>query len=145
MAGACNCFGQDIDNDLSEDARLPIASLARRLGVARTTAQARLDRLRDIGVIAGYTVQLSDDFQQTLVRAHVMIVLKEKALVGVVGQLKSLSEIAAIHSVSGHFDLFVEVTARSIGDLDRTIDLIGDLDGVARTQSSIILSTRFRR
>ncbi|MCO6187883.1 Lrp/AsnC family transcriptional regulator [Rhizobium sp. L1K21] len=130
---------------LSEDARMPVAEIARRLGVARTTVQTRIDRLCDEGVIAGYSVRLSDDFQNSLVRAHVMIVLKEKALGAVVHGLQAIAGVSAVHSVSGNFDLIVEVAGQSVSELDRIIDVIGELDGVARTQSSVILSTRFRR
>ena len=51
----------------------------------------------------------------------------------------------SVHSVSGGFDLIVEVAAPSINELDTTIDVIGSVDGIEKTQSSIILSTRFRR
>ena len=124
---------------------MPIAELARRLGVARTTIQTRLDRLEASGIVAGYAVRLSDDYMQGLVRAHVMIVLKEKSLGVVVKRFRALPEIQAVHSVSGSFDLIVEVAAESIAELDRLIDAIGDFEGVARTQSSVILSTRFQR
>ena len=124
---------------------MPIAELARRLGVARTTVQTRLDRLEASGIVAGYAVRLSDDYMQGLVRAHVMIVLKEKSLGVVVKHFRALPEIQAVHSVSGNFDLIVEVAAESIAELDRLIDAIGDFEGVARTQSSVILSTRFQR
>ncbi len=130
---------------LSENARMPIAAIARRLGVARTTVQARLDRLEEDGVIAGYALRLSDSYLQGQVRAHVMIVLTEKALGRVVQALRDMPEVSAVHSVSGSVDLIAEVAAPSISDLDRTIDRIGELDGVARTQSSVILSTRFQR
>ncbi|SJM30286.1 Lrp/AsnC family transcriptional regulator [Mesorhizobium delmotii] len=130
---------------LSENARMPTAVLARRLGLSRTTVQTRLDRLEQEGVITGYGVRLSDSYEQGLVRAHVMIVLKEKALGRVVQALRALPEIMSVHSVSGGFDLIAEVAAPSISELDRTIDVIGDVDGVEKTQSSIILSTRFQR
>ncbi|MEY8840782.1 Lrp/AsnC family transcriptional regulator [Cribrihabitans sp. XS_ASV171] len=130
---------------LSENARMPIAALARRLGVARTTVQARLDRLEEEGVIAGYALRLSDSYLQGQVRARVMIVLTEKALGRVVQALRDMPEVSAVHSVSGSVDLIAEVAAPSISDLDRIIDMIGELDGVARTQSSVILSTRFQR
>ena len=84
-------------------------------------------------------------FQNSLVRAHVMIVLKEKALGVVVHDLQAIAGVSAVHSVSGNFDLIVEVASQSVSELDSTIDIIGDLDGVVRTQSSVILSTRFRR
>lgn len=130
---------------LAENARTPTAVLARRLGLSRTTVQTRLDRLEQEGVIAGYGVRLSDSYEHGLVRAHVMIVLKTKALGKVVQALRALPEVMSVHSVSGGFDLIAEVAASSISELDRTIDVIGDVDGVEKTQSSIILSTRFQR
>ncbi len=130
---------------LAENARAPTAVLARRLGLSRTTVQARLDRLERDGVIAGYGVRLSDSYAGGLVRAYVMIVLGTKVLARVVPALRAIPEIKSVHSVSGGFDLIVEVAAPSIGELDRTIDRIGEVEGVERTQSSIVLSTRFQR
>lgn len=130
---------------LAENARIPTAVLARKLNLSRTTVQTRIDRLEQEGVIAGYGVRLSDRYKHGLVRAHVMIVLKTKALGRVVQALRALPEVMSIHSVSGGFDLIAEVAAISISELDRTIDVIGDVEGVEKTQSSIILSTRFQR
>ena len=130
---------------LAENARMPTAALARRLGVARTTVHTRLERLEREGVIAGYGVRLSDSYERGLIRAHVMIVVKAKALGAVVQALQDLAEVTAVRSVSGGFDLIDDVAAPSISELDRTIDLIGEVEGVEKTQSSIILSTRFRR
>jgi DNA-binding Lrp family transcriptional regulator len=130
---------------LGEDARMPTAVLARKLGLSRTTVQTRLERLEREGIIAGYGVRLSDGYDRGLVRAHVMIVLKTKALGRVVQALRALPEIMSVHSVSGGFDLIAEVAAPSINELDTTIDLIGEVDGIEKTQSSIILSTRFQR
>lgn len=130
---------------LAENARMPTAVLARRLGLSRTTVQTRLERLEREGIITGYGVRLSDSYERGLIRAHVMIVLKAKALGGVVQALHDLAEVTSVHSVSGGFDLIVEVAAPSISELDRTIDVIGEVEGVERTQSSIILSTRFQR
>jgi len=130
---------------LAENARMPTAVLARRLGLSRTTVQTRLERLEREGVIAGYGVRFSDNYDRSLVRAHVMIILKTKALGRVIQALRALPEIMSVHSVSGGFDLIVEVAAPSINELDTTIDVIGEVDGIEKTQSSIILSTRFRR
>jgi DNA-binding Lrp family transcriptional regulator len=130
---------------LAENARMPTAVLARRLGLSRTTVQTRLERLEREGVIAGYGVRLSDSYDRGLVRAHVMIVLKTKALGRVIQALRAVPEIMSVHSVSGGFDLIAEVVAPSINELDTTIDVIGEVDGIEKTQSSIILSTRFQR
>ena len=59
--------------------------------------------------------------------------------------LRKIAEVRVLHSVSGPFDLIAVVAARSIGELDALIDRIGELDGVERTTSAIVLSTRIER
>ncbi len=130
---------------LSENARMPVAELARKLGLSRTTVQARIERLEAEGVIAGYGLRLSESNLSGLVRAHVLITIGPKALPGVTAALTAIKEVTTLHSVSGTFDLIAILAAPSILDLDRLIDRIGALDGVERTLSSIILSTRISR
>ncbi len=130
---------------LGDNARMPVAELARKLGLSRTTVQARIERLEADGVISGYGIKLSDAYLSGLVRAHVLITIAPKALAGVTAALAAIKEVTTLHSVSGSFDLIAILTAPSIADLDRLIDDIGALDGVERTLSSVILSTRISR
>ncbi|AYM56644.1 Lrp/AsnC family transcriptional regulator [Agrobacterium fabrum] len=130
---------------LSENARMPVAELARKLGLSRTTVQARIERLEVDGVIAGYGLRLSESYLSGLVRAHVLITIGPKALPAVTAALTAIKEVTTLHSVSGTFDLIAILAAPSILDLDQLIDRIGALDGVERTLSSIILSTRISR
>ena len=130
---------------LSENARMPVAELARRLGLSRTTVQARIERQEADGVIAGNGLRLSERYLSGLVRAHVLITIRPKALPAVTAALAAIKEVTTLHSVSGTFDLIAILAAPSILELDRLIDRIGALDGVERTLSSIILSTRISR
>jgi DNA-binding Lrp family transcriptional regulator len=130
---------------LQENARLSTAELARRLGVSRSTVQSRLERLERSGVIAGYTVRLSEDALRSQVRAYVLIEVAPKRAQVVVRQLRRRPEVERLQSVSGTVDLVAEVCAASVADLDTTIDEIGVIDGVDRTTSLIVLSTRFAR
>jgi DNA-binding Lrp family transcriptional regulator len=130
---------------LSENARMPTAMIARRLGLSRTTVQTKIERLERDGVITGYGVRLSDDFERGIVRAHLLITLAPKALGRVTPALEAIREVQTLHSVSGSFDLIAIVAAASISELDLIIDRIGEIDGVERTLSSIILSTRIDR
>ncbi|MBB4277552.1 Lrp/AsnC family transcriptional regulator [Rhizobium mongolense] len=130
---------------LAENARLPVATLAKRLSLSRTTVQARLERLEREGVIAGYGLRLSERYTAGLVRAHVLITIAPKALSQVTSSLEKIQELTTLHSVSGSFDLIAIITAPSIAELDQLIDQIGTIDGVERTLSSIILSTRIAR
>ncbi|WP_312412857.1 Lrp/AsnC family transcriptional regulator [Shinella sp.] len=130
---------------LSENAREQTATIARRLGLSRTTVQAKIDRLERDGVIAGYGVKLSDAYESGMVKAHVLITIAPKTLARITTELHAISAVRTLHSVSGSFDLIAVVEAASIAELDHLIDRIGEIEGVERTLSSIILSTRIRR
>jgi DNA-binding Lrp family transcriptional regulator len=130
---------------LRENARASIASLARRLGVPRTTVQSRIERLERRGVIAGYTVKTSESHERGLIRAHVLITALPKLANRVEAELRRMPSVRVLHSVSGAFDMIAVVAAASVEELERQIDRIGALEGVERTISSIILSTRIDR
>ena len=130
---------------LSENAREQTATIARKLGLSRTTVQAKIDRLERDGVIAGYGVKLTDAYESGMVKAHVLITIAPKTLARITTELHAISAVRTLHSVSGNFDLIAVVEAASIAELDHLIDRIGAIDGVERTLSSIILSTRIRR
>jgi DNA-binding Lrp family transcriptional regulator len=130
---------------LRENARAPTAELARKLKLSRTTVQSRMERLQRQRVIAGYTISVPDEFEASLVRAHVLITLVPKQSSAIELALRKIPELRVLHSVSGPFDLIAIVAASSIGELDRLIDRIGALDGVERTTSAIVLSTRIER
>ena len=130
---------------LGENARMPLATIAKRLGLSRTTVQARLERLERSGVVAGYGVRLSESYLSTLVRAHVLITIAPKSLVSVTQELIALDEVEVLYSVNGPYDLIAIAQAPSVSHLDGVIDRIGELAGVERTLTSIILSTRISR
>jgi DNA-binding Lrp family transcriptional regulator len=130
---------------LRENARAPTAELARKLNLSRTTVQSRIERLQRRRVIAGYTIVVPDEVEATLVRAHVLITLVPKQAGAIEQALRKIPEVRVLHSVSGPFDLIAVVAATSIGELDALIDRIGALDGVERTTSAIVLSTRIER
>lgn len=130
---------------LREDARASTAQIARRLGLSRTTVQSRIDRLERQGVIRGYTVRLREGYDQDRIRAHIMITVLPKKMATVVRALAEMPEVRALHSVSGPFDLVALGVASDVGAMDELTDRIGAVDGVERTSSAIILSTKFER
>lgn len=130
---------------LRENARASTTELARRLGLSRTTVQSRIERLQRRRVITGYTVVVPDEVEAALVRAHVLVTLDARQAGGIEAALRRIPEVRVLHSVSGPFDLIAIVAAESIGRLDTLIDRIGTIDGVERTTSAIVLSTRIER
>jgi len=130
---------------LRDDARASTTELARKLKLSRTTVQSRMERLQRQRVIAGFTITVPDELEAELVRAHVLITLAPKRSGAIETALRKIAEVRVLHSVSGPFDLIAIVAAASIGELDALIDRIGGLDGVERTTSAIVLSTRIQR
>lgn len=130
---------------LRENARAPVAQLARALSLSRTTVQSRIERLERQRVVVGYTVVVPDAAEAALVRAHVFITVAPRQSGSIEQALRRIAEVRVLHSVSGPFDLIAVVAAHSIGELDALIDRIGALDGVERTTSAIVLSTRIER
>lgn len=126
-------------------ARASTTELAQILGVSRSTVQKRLERLETQGVISGYTVQLSSDYLDQEIKAHIMVTVNPHMTQDIIKAMETLDPVRAIYSVSGPHDLIVEVAAMSVNDLDSVIDNIIAIDGVERTVSSVILSTRLKR
>jgi DNA-binding Lrp family transcriptional regulator len=130
---------------LRENARASTAWLARSVGRSRTSVQSRLERLERDGVIVGYSVRVAPEHEFGAVRAHVMIKVGPKEARAVTAALKSIPQVRVLHSVSGDVDLIAVAATASVAEMDEVIDRIGALDGVERTTSSIILSTKFER
>ncbi|MBW7922153.1 MAG: Lrp/AsnC family transcriptional regulator [Rubellimicrobium sp.] len=130
---------------LSTDARMPVARLAQKLGLARTTAQARLERLERAGVIAGYTLRLSDMAVAGQIRATVLLQIRPQVQNTIVMQLRRIPEVELAHTTSGRFDMALQIRAGSTGELDATLDRIGAIEGVSAMESLIHLTTRIDR
>jgi DNA-binding Lrp family transcriptional regulator len=130
---------------LRDNARAPVAELARALGLSRTTVQSRLARLERTGVIAGYSVKLSEAREAALIHAFVMLTVEPKQAAAVTAALKRMPGVRRLQSVSGPSDMIAAVAAANVGDMDALIDEIGALRGVERTNSSIVLATKFDR
>ena len=130
---------------LREDARAPTAQIARRLGLSRTTVQSRIERLQRSGVIAGYTVRLADDLERDRIRALILLTVLPKQMPAVVAALRAMPEVRSLQSVSGPWDLVAVAVVPRIEDMDALTDRIGEVPGVERTTSSLVLSTKFER
>jgi len=130
---------------LGADARLSLATLARRLKVARSTIQARLERLESTGVIAGYTLKLGEAARQTRIRATVLLTIEPRAQANVLTRLKALPSVERIHTTSGRVDILLQVATTSTATLDEVLDQIGEMTGVKSSESLIHLSTKLDR
>lgn len=132
-------------NALGADARTSIAVLARRLRVARSTVQSRLERLEAAGVITGYTLKLGEAARPNRLRASMVLTIEARAQAGILARLKAVPEVERVVTTAGRFDLLVQVAAPDTQGLDRVLDLIGALTGVRAAESLVHLTTRFDR
>lgn len=130
---------------LRQNARSSISDLARALNVSRSTVQNRIAKLEASGVIRGYAVQLGGEFSANQVEAHVSIKVFQKLTARTNNALEQISQVSQLYSVSGEYDLIAIVQAQSLEALSAVLDEIGNLEGVERTNSAVVLETRFRR
>jgi len=130
---------------LRENARAPVSDLARALGLSRTTAQSRLERLERLGVVTGYTVKVSESYERGLIHAYVMLTTAPKQTAAVVSAARATPAVRRLASVSGPFDLIAEVATQTVAEMDALIDALGALDGVERTTSSVVMSVKLDR
>jgi len=130
---------------LGADARVSVATLARRLKVARSTIQARLERLETSGIIAGYTLKLGEAARQGRIRATVLLTIEPRTQAAILTRLKALPEVERLHTTSGRVDLLLQLAAGSTAQLDAVLDQIGELTGVKSSESLIHLSTKLER
>jgi DNA-binding Lrp family transcriptional regulator len=127
---------------LTAEPRVGMLEASRRLGVARGTVQARLDRLQARGVITGYGPEISPAALDYGVMAFVTLEIRQAGGHDVVGtRLAGIAEVLEAHTITGPGDMLCRVVARTNADLQRVIDAIVDVPGVVRTSTVIALDT----
>ena len=130
---------------LNANGREPTASLARKLGLSRSTVQDRMARLEAQGVIGGYTIRFNPEYQSSRIRAHVMVSLNPKFADRVSHALRQMLAVKALYAISGQYDMIAIVEADTTSSIDARLDEIGRIPGIEKTMSSIVLSNKFER
>ncbi len=136
---------EDLLGLLKLNAREPIAALARKLGVSRTTVQDRLKRLEETGVISGYAVRLGKAAKAPGFKALVTLGVEPRQQIEVARIIGTYPQIETLHTVSGKFDLVAMAKTTTSEDMDKLIDKIGQLKGVSDIETAVILSTKLDR
>ena len=101
--------------------------------------------MQQSGIIEGFTIRLNPEVDRRQIRAHVLIKVSGKLARATERQLQAMPEITALHAISGIYDLIAELEAPSAAELNELIDRIGELQGVEKTTSSILLATKWSR
>jgi DNA-binding Lrp family transcriptional regulator len=129
---------------LDEGPRASVLELARQLGVARGTIQARLDRLQTRGIITGFGPDLDLVELGYAVLAFTTLEIAQGRLHDVVEHLRVIPEVLEAHATSGTGDLHCRVVARTNSDLQDVINRILEVQGIDRSTTVIALSDQIR-
>ncbi|MFC3614899.1 Lrp/AsnC family transcriptional regulator [Lutimaribacter marinistellae] len=127
---------------LRRDARASLSDLAIGLNLSRTTVRARIERLQERGDILGFTVVTKADALRDPVRALMMIGIEGRGANRITRQLQGLTEVRAIHSTNGRWDLIVELGTETLEDLDRALSRVRSFEGVQSSETNLLLATR---
>lgn len=125
---------------LRGDARAPVASLAKKLGVSRGTVQNRMARLEADGTIVGYSVRLKPDIDDRHIRALMTIAVEGNQVETVVKALRGEPAVGSLHSTNGRWDLVAGLRADSLASFDRVLARISRMRGVSSSETSLLLS-----
>jgi DNA-binding Lrp family transcriptional regulator len=110
--------------ELDAAPRVGVLELSRRLGVARATAQARLDRLVRRGVIASFAPTLDPDALGYRITAFATLEIRQGRGVQVLAHLRAIPEVLEVHTITGQGDMLCRLVARSNADLQRVLDRV---------------------
>lgn len=124
---------------LAQEPRIGVLELSRRLGVARGTAQARLDRLRRRGVIRGFGPEVDPAALGYPVTAFATLEIKQGLGGEVRAHLAGVPEVLELHTTTGSGDMLCRLVARSNADLQRVIDLVVGFEGIVRASTAIVM------
>jgi DNA-binding Lrp family transcriptional regulator len=125
---------------LAETPRAGVMELARQLGVARGTVQARLDKLQARGVITGFDPDLALGALGYEVLAFVTLDIAQGRLDDVISHLQDVPEVIEAHTMSGPGDLHCRVVARTNQHLQQVLTRILEVTGIERTATHIALT-----
>lgn len=126
---------------LRDDARASVASIAKVLRVSRGTVQNRLARLEADGTITGYTVRLKPQAEGHRIRAFMTVAVEGNRTDAVLAALRGDPAVSALHTTNGRWDMVAELQADSLEAFDRVLSRIRLLEGIANTETSLLLST----
>jgi DNA-binding Lrp family transcriptional regulator len=126
---------------LRENARTPVASLAKKLRVARGTVQNRIARLERDGTIVGYTVRLRPQVEEQHIRALMTVAVEGNRTEAVIRSLRGDPAVGALHTTNGRWDIVAELRADSLEAFDRVLARIRLVEGISNTETSLLLST----
>lgn len=136
-----------IIRSLIKDARTPILSIARDVGISGAAIHQRLRKLEKSDLIEGYEMKINHQSLGLQTTAFVGIYLENSAVLSsVLKRLKEINEVLECHFTTGKFTVFIKILSKSNQDLMRVLDTkIKVIKGVSKYETMISLNTNFAR
>lgn len=126
---------------LRDNARMPVTDIAKKLRMSRATVQSRISKLEANGIIAGYTVRMKPEAEPHRIRAWMGIAIDGNAAPSVLQALRGEPAVHTLHTTNGRWDIVAEIRADNLELFDRVLGWVRRVDGIASTETSILLST----
>ena len=130
---------------LPDVTRPGVLELSRRLGVARGTVQARLDRLQARGVVGGFGPYVDLTALGYTVLAFTTLEIAQGQDAGVIGALARIPEVLEVHKTTGPGDLLCRIVARTNEHLHAVLEQVLATPGITRTTSALALASPVQR
>jgi Lrp/AsnC family leucine-responsive transcriptional regulator len=134
---------------LREDGRMSHSAIAKAVGLSGPAVHERVRKLEQRGVIAGYSVVLDPDELGRPHAAFVMVTLSEgDEFAGdepIVARICEEPDVLEFHRIAGEDCYLIKVRTATNKDLERLLRRIRSIRGVARTRTTIVLSTELER
>jgi DNA-binding Lrp family transcriptional regulator len=130
---------------LSTSTRPNVLEMSRRLGQARNTVQARIDRLQASGVIAGYAPMIDLPAMGYNVLAFTTLEIAQGQERTVIDGLAKIPEVLETHKITGPGDLLCRIVARTNEHLHDVLERVLDLGGIGRTTTALALASPIQR
>jgi DNA-binding Lrp family transcriptional regulator len=126
--------------ELRMNGRASVPKLANALGVARGTAQARLDRLVENGTIKGFTIRLRDGQGENQIRGIILIEIGGRNVKAIVAAVKKEAGFVALHNTTGKWDMIGEFEVPDMASLSRIASNVRAIDGVDKSETYLLLA-----
>jgi Lrp/AsnC family leucine-responsive transcriptional regulator len=143
--GDCDRTDEAILALLTEDARLSLAEIGRRVNLSAAAVNRRMKRLEQVGVIRGYTVLIDDASRRRGMHAFVELHVAGNTRVDDIGDVgREIDEVRAVFTIAGDPDALVWVTVSDVAHLQRTIDRLRRNDRITGTKTLMVLDSWHR-
>jgi DNA-binding Lrp family transcriptional regulator len=125
---------------LREDSRLPFVEIAAKVGLSEAAVRRRVANLVKARTIRRFTIDV--DEPQTATSAVTYVSVSPSAPTADVSRkLKSVKGVETIYETTGPFDIAAIIKGASISEVNKSVEEIRRLEGVLKTETTIILRT----